>query len=424
MKKKFAIIGCLCLILGSTVGCSLESTNVDGVNITFLSSKPEIEIELQEVVEQFTAVNEDAEVKLVQYSRASTSAEKLNSLRANQNMPTMTLIDPNYIQEIADESVSLNEEPWLETLAVELPDIAYNSNNELIAFPFTVEGVGLIYNKKVIQEAGINIDAIKTQEALEDAFKKIEATGKKAIAIANETWSLGDHFMATGYSASQTGEGATSYFDKLSKGQIKIETSAQIQGVLDTFEIMKAYNIFKEAPLFPSYDKCAEVMAKGQVGFWYMGNWAYNDIISKSDGNVELGMIPLPISNNPQDEANNKIATSVTKYIVIDQANNSPEQQEMAKRFINWMMTSEAGHKFLIEDAKVIPAFSNLELKDTNDLIDSVMNYQEKQQTMQMLNAYLPQENSNVIGNALRKYLNNEINRQELNQAIQDFWLS
>lgn len=424
MRKKFAIIGCLCLILGSTVGCSFNTGSIDGVNITFLSSKPEIEVELQEVVNQFTQANEDAEVKLVKYSKASTSAEKLNSLRANQNMPTMTLIDPNYIQSIADELVSLNEEPWLETLAVELPDIAYNSNNELIAFPFTVEGVGLIYNKKVIQEAGINVEDIKTQEALEDAFKKIEAIGKKAIAIANETWSLGDHFIATGYSASQTDEGATSYFDKLSSGQIKVETSAQIQGVIDTFDIMKAYNIFKEAPLLPSYDKCAEVMANGEVGFWYMGNWAYNDIISKGNGNVELGMIPLPISNNPQDEANNKIATSVTKYIVIDKVNNSPEQQEMAKRFINWMMTSEAGHKFLIDDAKVIPAFSDLTLTDANDLIDSVMAYQEQQQTMQMLNAYLPQENSNVIGNALRKYLNNEINRQELNQVMQDFWLS
>ncbi|MCR4945154.1 MAG: hypothetical protein K5986_12130 [Clostridium sp.] len=68
-------------------------------------------------------------------------------------------------------------------------------------------------------------------------------------------------------------------------------------------------------------------------------------------GNNEFGVIPVPISNNANDYGNNEIVLGVTKYIVIDSENSSEEQKEAAKRFLDFIVYSDDGEKFLVEDA-------------------------------------------------------------------------
>ena len=44
----------------------------------------------------------------------------------------------------------------------------------------------------------------------------------------------------------------------------------------------------------------------------------------------------------------------------------SPQQQEAAKAFVNWLVYSDNGQKMLVEDAAVIPACKN----NTNEALD------------------------------------------------------
>ncbi len=109
--------------------------------------------------------------------------------------------------------------------------------------------------------------------------------------------------------------------------------------------------------------------------------------------------------------------------MVIDKNNNSIEQQEAAKRFFNYLVYNEKGNKFLVEDAGVIPAFNNIKVTQNDPLVKEIINYRESGRTMELMNSYLPSNNSQIIGGALRKYLNNEINRDELTTMIQEFWI-
>lgn len=44
---------------------------------------------------------------------------------------------------------------------------------------------------------------------------------------------------------------------------------------------------------------------------------------------------------------------------MIDAEQSTPEQQEAAKAFVNWLVYSDNGQKMLVEDAAVIPACKN-----------------------------------------------------------------
>ena len=115
-----------------------------------------------------------------------------------------------------DKSIDLSSEKRVNDIVGDISDIAKNDKGKLIAFPFSTEGVGLIYNKKVMESCSIDVSKINTRSALEEAFKKIEEKGKKALVITNEEWSLGDHFLATAYSVDKSkSNDSKGYFDKL-----------------------------------------------------------------------------------------------------------------------------------------------------------------------------------------------------------------
>ena len=90
-----------------------------------------------------------------------------------------------------------------------------------------------------------------------------------------------------------------------------------------------------------------------------MGNWASQSILSNSNGNSDFGVIPVPISNNDSDYGNNEVVAGVTKYFIIDK-NKSAAQQEAAKKFLNYLVSTERGNKFLVEDCGIITAFNNI----------------------------------------------------------------
>lgn len=420
MKKisYICLVGILSLLLTS---CGTHSDD-NIVNISILNSKPEISANLDNAIKEFTKENNNINIKIVKYSQTGSYTEKLNSLKASNNMPTLSLVDSAHLRDFKDIGADLSSEQWINDISGGVTDSSKNDNGEIIAFPFSTEGIGFIYNKKVIDEAGIDINSINTISALEDAFKKINSIGKNALIITNEEWSLGDHFLSTFYSVdSKDFDSINSYFENLKAQAGSLNQNANLNGLIDVFDIMKTYNMYSDSPLTPSYDKCAEVVGKGEVGFWYMGNWASQNIMNSSSGNKDFGFIPVPISNNASDYGNNEISMGVTKYFIINK-NSSIEQQEAAKQFLNYLVYNENGNKFLVEECGIIPAFNNINITQNDPLFNELIKFRDSGKTTELMNIYLPANNSQILGSALKKYLNNEISREDLIQQISDFW--
>lgn len=424
MKKIFSLVTMAAFTLSLLAGCGkVEDDNI--VNISILNSKPEIVAALENVIKEFENENEDIRIKTVKYSQAGSYRDKVRSMESAGNAPTLTVVDSADISKFNGICSDLSSEKWLNDISGGISDIAKNDKGEVVAFPFSTEGAGFIYNKRVIDEAGIDVDSIRTIVDLEGAFQKINAIGKDALIIANEEWSLGDHFSATFYGADVKKKGVDnkSYFENLKRDADIIGENETLNGLIDTFDIMKKYNIYSDNPLAPSYDKCAEILGSGEVGFWYMGNWALPSIRAAGSGNEEFGFVPVPVSNNASDIGNKEIAVGITKYIIVNK-NSSDKQIEAAKKFLDYIVYSEHGNKFITEDCGIIPAFNNIKVSDNDPLVKEIIKYRDNNDTIELMNSYLPPNNSNIIGNAMKKYLNNEITREQLIEEIKNFWVN
>lgn len=422
MKRLVAKLLVAATLVGTLSGCG-SNENHDVVSISIYNTKPEIQTVLEEASEVFEDSHPNINVKILRYSRYQEVKEKLASRRSTHNMPTIMIVDSLHIQEIKDEFLNLENESWMEQLGVEMGKTARNSQGELIAFPFAVEGMGLIYNKKVMDECGIDPSTIHTRSALEDAFKKVESSGRKGVVITNDDWSLANHFFTTAYAVkSSDNEQKVAFIEDLKAGKVDLTQDQTINGLLDTFDIMKNYNLYKEAPLSNSNERSAGALGSGEVGFWYMGNWALQDILKNDTNKGEYGFIPVPISDNAQDYGNNEI-TAAIKYLVIDKTFASEEQQAAAKEFLNWLVYDEAGNNFMINEAELILGAVGNEVVYNNCLSNSIQEYQENGQVIEQMMAYLPQETIVEVGDLLRAYLDNQIDRATFLNELKAFWI-
>lgn len=390
------------------------------VKLTFLNSKSEIQTQLEEAVKVYQAET-GVEIEIISTGNGQSPFEKASQLYAAGNPATILMLDPADVPSFEDRIIDLSNEKWV-------ADAVENSttvvNGKVLDFPLAVEGFSFIYNQEVLDEAvGGTFDpaTITTRDELKALFEKIVAIGKQPIHISPMDWSLGAHFL-NGLYANQSADmnEVVGFIDQLKAGSADLANNTVFNGLIDTFDLMMEYNNVKDQPLAAVYEQGPEDIASGEVGLWFMGNWAWPNI---KDFNAEgqFGFLPVPISNNPDDYGNTQIATSITKRLVIDGEKSSAEQQEAAKQFLNWIVYEPSGQNFLINEANIVPAFNGMELQPQDPLAQSIQSYMANGKTTVGLNI-LPADHWSNVGASMQKYLAKSGDRATLAKEIEDYW--
>ncbi|WP_069997102.1 ABC transporter substrate-binding protein [Cellulosilyticum sp. I15G10I2] len=438
-KKALSLLLCGAVVLSLGVGCSKEKAETpvnqkeattsnkqaaseEAIKITFLNSKGEIQEQLEKMAKMFNEDNPSVTVEIIPCGAGQSPTEMLTTLYASNNAPAIAMLDPADIATFKEKIGDLSGEKWVNDAMPGSLD-ALKVDEKLVGFPFAVEGWGLIYNRAVLSEAGVEIADINTRDALEDAFKKIEEKGKNGVVIASADWSLGAHLFTTAYSSqSDSTAEIKKFLDELASGSDEIKDNAVVNGLLDTFDIMKQYNIAKADPLTSVYETNPEIIGSGKVGFWFMGNWAWPQIKEFAGDNNEFGFIPVPISNNEGDYGNTHMPAATTKVLVVDASENTAEQQAAAKAFLNWIVYEEKGQKGLVEECSIIPAFTNISAVLNDPLGKSIQSYIKEGKTSN--GVMLSNKHWGDIGAAMQKYLGDYASRDELFAEITTYWRS
>jgi len=431
MQKKASL---LCLLMAFSVliaacgsGNRTESTDASSsgseqtVKITLLNSKSEVQEQLEEAVNVFHHDHPNIEIEILTTGNGQSPFEKASQLYAAGNPATISMLDPADVEQFKDRILDLSGEKWV-------ADAIDNSmtvvDGKVLDFPFAVEGFGFIYNKRVLDEAvGGSFDptSIQTRDGLKNLFMQIEAAGKQALHISPLDWSLGAHFLNFLYAdQSQDYAQVETFIEKLRTGNADVAGNAVFNGLMDTFDLMKEHNSDKKSPLTATYDKGPELIGNGEVGLWFMGNWAWPNI-QAFDPEGEYGFLPVPISNNASDYGNTQIATAVTKRLVVDKERSTPDQQAAAKQFLEWLVYESNGQDFLVNKASIIPAFKNIALEPRDPLSKSIKDYMNRGKTVVGMTS-LPSDHWSVLGASMQKYLANVIDRAGLAKEIEDYW--
>lgn len=114
-----------------------------------------------------------------------------------------------------------------------------------------------------------------------------------------------------------------------------------------------------------NYDAQVGDFSSGKAAFLHQGNWV--------DPNLKDAKITFKTAFAPHGSTStvsDGIFVSPPSYYVI---NSKSKKVKAAKKFLNDLVFTDAGQKFQVVEAGMIPAFSNIKLKPTGPLLDGLV---------------------------------------------------
>ena len=394
--------------------------SLDGTKITLLNSKAEIQVALEKMGEIFKE-KAGVHIDVMPVTEGDSPYTKTVSMYNSGSAPTMAILDTTDVKALAEaKALDLSDEKWV----AEAGDYVTEIEGKIYSLPLCVEGKGIIYNKKVIEETlGREFDpaSIDTLDGFKALLQELSDAGmEKPVSLAKEDWSLGAHHLQYLYETYDgTSEGADKAVEELKDGQLKIKDYSRMSQLLDGFDVLKEYNVAKGDPLGADYDEMAIDLVDGKTAFWFNGNWAWPNMQEAGAKNDdEYGFLPYFMNNDSEDFVNTKIQAAPSKQIMLDGIQSTEEQQAAAKEFLNWMVFSEIGQQMLVKTCNLIPPFKNNPNEPADPLSRDIY---EKVKTDGAFNAaaIVPNDHWSVLGSAMQKYLAGRCDREEL---MEEYW--
>ncbi|TLS51630.1 carbohydrate ABC transporter substrate-binding protein [Paenibacillus antri] len=389
------------------------------VNIIITNGKGEITSQWEQAAKDFMAANPDITVE----TRSAAVGDALNvfdMMTASGKTVTIAMFEPSAaLNKYKDVYSDLSNEQWVS----ETDSALKNEQGQVVGFPFAIEGFGLVYNKQVVEKAaGGAFDpfSINTRDKLVELFDKLQASGVTyPVAYQTESWSVSNH-----YSTQFINQAAdpTEVVKQLEAGTLDLASNATWNGYYDTMDLLasKKYNKYGERPLGSYYDDAHVAVGKGESAVLFNGNWAYDSL--QAVAGDDFGFIPVPVDNDPANPLNGKIAAGATQVLVINKA-AKPEEQEAAKKFLNWLVYDAAGQDFIVNKSQVISAFKNNPNKVTNPLGAAIGDAIANSRTMPFSTNYvLAEEWNTIIGPEVQKYIVGKNTREDLAKFIQNYY--
>ena len=397
--------------------------SLSGTSITLLNSKAEIQTALVEMSAEFEKKS-GVHVEVMPVTDGDSPYTKVVSLYNSGTPPTLSILDTTDVIALAEEKAAdLSNEPWVAEAAGYITEV----NGKVYSFPLCIEGRGVIYNQKAIEETlGESFDpsSLHTLDDFVALLDRLVAAGmEKPISVAMEDWSLGAHQLQYIYETyNGTSDGAAEAIEKIKSGELDLHTYDRISQFLDMFDVLKKYNVAKGDPLGADYDEMAIDLVDGKTAFWFNGNWAWPNM-EEADAEKDdaYGFLPYFMNNDPDDFVNQKIQASPSKQIMLDGVVATEAQQAAAKEFLNWIVYSEIGQQMLVKTFSIIPPFKNNPYEPLDPLSRDIYNHVQDG-TAFNASAIVPNDHWAVLGAAMQKYLADRSDRTELIQSINDYW--
>lgn len=371
----------------------------------------------------FNAQSETTELEVVPMPADTSSM--ITVMFNSGNTPTVMGLETGDLLRAKDRLADISDLSAVQYASAGTIDAAMDGG-AVYGVPYRIEGMGLIYNKAVLDKIfgeDFDPDSIHTRGDLRTVFEKIQEAGTAPVVLGAQDWSLSTHLATDIYTGqSESPEEQAAFVDKLKRGEVDLASNEVFNQVMDTVDLLKEYNYHKDNPLLYANDgdttKQARILTEGKAAFWFQGNWG-STALESLDPEGEYGMIPLPVGED-DSYPNNRIATLVPMYLSVFNG-ATKEQQDSGRELIEYITQTERGWEFVVNDAKGIPAYDNATVEVENSIAASILKCQEEGRTKV---AYMANTADHYVdtGAALQRYLDGQIGREEVAEAYEAYW--
>lgn len=373
--KKFLLMDLTILLAMSLFGCAKE-TNVDvqqneTTTLKFVNSKSEVKEQINQLAAQYEAET-GIKVEVETINSGVDVQATLKGMYLADKMPDIIVCEAADFSNWDGLLIDQSGAEWISRTDAAFKDEA----NGIVGFPFTTEAIGLIYNKTILNKAGIDPDTITTVSAMEQALQMLDSK-KDSLGLTavvgycaepeNVGWSSGNHIFGN-YLDSGLSRDDTTYIDKLMN-----EKTLDADRFKHFSEFMKMLQDYSDQKLLLSgtYDEQVNNFAAGKYAFVTQGSWigatmtgAAKDLYSAA-GNFEVGMLPYVF-----EDGIDTILTNSPSWWTVTKEGNAEE----ALKFLQWC-SEDSAQKILVENAGFVSPFTDCKYVATDPFAPVIANY-------------------------------------------------
>ena len=367
MKKLLALVLTLALCLTLVAGAaSAEATG----KVYYLNFKPEADEAWQALAKTYT---EQTGVPVTVVTAASGTYSEVLTAEMDKGDAAPTLFQCGNqagLETWADYLLPLQDTDFYKELSTEEFNL-YGENGDALAVGYCYEAFGIITNKALLEEAGYSVDDITNFETLkavaEDIHARSAELGFDAFTSSgmdgSSSWRFSGHLANMPLYYEFRDDGITSQ-------------PATIKGTyLDNFkQIWDLYinNCATDPSQLASAtgDQALAEFGEGKAVFYQNGTWAYADCIAEGLTDDDLGMLPIYIGVDGEEQQG--LCTGSENFWCINK-NAKPENIEATKAFLEWVITSDEGRDALANQMGFVTPFTTFDAGYTahNALLDA-----------------------------------------------------
>ncbi|WP_309241989.1 ABC transporter substrate-binding protein [Paenibacillus sp. S150] len=420
MKNKKLGLLSACLMFGVLAGCgggnseantagSVPEAAEEPVTLTIYQSKVEIVDALEKLKGEFEAENPSIKLDIQSTIGSDYSVALKAKFAASEAPDIFNNTGESEMISWIDYLEDLSDQPWVEHVQ-EFAKAPITKDGKLYGMPVNLEAQGFIYNKDLFAKAGITV-LPKTLTGFKVMIDQLNAAG--IVPFVNNystTYTLG-RFVFNNPMAKQ--EDPNAFIQALNDGTASIEGNQVFEDWLDLFDLNLANG--NDNPLATDYNTQLNMLATAKGAMTTLGNWG-QPALDSLDPNLNFGILPMPI--NDDAELNDRLFVGVPNYWVI---NSKSEVKEQAKIFLNWLVSSETGQRYITQEFKFIPAMDNIEAsaEDIGSISADALEFIKQDKVLGWYWPKYVEGTTNELGTIMQKYAAGEVAREEVLGLLQ-----
>lgn len=238
------------------------------------------------------------------------------------------------------------EDRWEFTSAFAVNDLMYGVSSTGTAY-------GVLYNKKVLEQAGV-YEFPKSPEEFFTALRKVKANTDAIPLYIN--YGAGSRLADWEWNARGTLTADPDYKNKLVYMENPFSTGKPYNTIMRMMYDVVQQGLVEEDPSTSKWDTAKNLLAQGKLAATVIGSWATYDTQTAADDPSDIVFAPFPWNIDGQ-----QYATIAADYAYAINKNISPERYVVARDHIIWL-TEQSNYSY---DSGGIPIMKGQEYPAT-----------------------------------------------------------
>jgi len=381
--------------------------------INLFQNKPEITEQLVVLKKEYEESHPGItlEIETVVFAEAYTA---LKTKFASNEMPD--IFSNEGYQQLdmwIDNLEDLSDQPWVKDI-IEVAKDSMSKDGKTYGLPLSLEGYGYVYNKDLFAKANIT-ELPKTLSELKVVAEKLESKGITPFANALQIWPFLGKYSINNFIAKLPDPNA--FIKGLNDGTAKFSDYRQLfEDMLKNVELIVKHG--NKDQMTTDNDRMYGLLTSGECAMFQNGNWT-EIVMRRTNSEVNVGLMPIPI--NDDVSLNDKLFVGVPTNWVIYK--NSKAKTE-AKEFLNWLVTSDAGKRYITKEFKFIPAFKSIQAspEDIGQLGQDVQKYISEGKVLGWHWQKYPDGAIQEFNATLQKYIVGKLTSDQVLIEFQETW--